>query len=210
MRLKRLKYTLVAMLIITTLVVASTVMAGSTLAMIIDKTLSLVNTFAPEEITAETDVDISIEKSVVSANGAVISAGGFTFELTDLQTGNVLSAVTNAMGQASFNLAFSEEDIGQTYQYTITEVNDARPGFNYSTKVYQLQISVDLVGNDLVAAMTLDGQSVNECVAAFINYYADADAPPPPAGDDQQPALYFAMMAVSALALILIRRKQKA
>ena len=210
MRLKRLKHTLVAMLIITTMVVASTVMAGSTLAMIIDNTLSLVNTFAPEEITAETDVNISIEKSVVSASGAVISAGGFTFELTDLQTGTVLTAVTNAMGQSSFSLAFSEEDIGQTYQYTITEVNDARPGFNYSTKVYQLQISVDLVGNDLVAAMTLDGQEVSECVAAFVNHYADADVPPPPAGDDQQPVLYFVLVAASAVALFVIHRKRKA
>ena len=79
-----------------------------------------------------------------------------------------------------------------------------------TTKVYQLQISVDLIGNDLVATMTLDGQSVNECVAAFVNYYADADAPPPPAGDAQQPALYFVMMVISGLALIFIRRKQKA
>ena len=208
--MKRLKYTLVAMLMITTLVVASTVMAGSTLAMIIDQTLSLVNTFAPEQVTAETDVNISIDKSVVSANGAVISASGFTFELTDLQTGEVLSAVTNAMGQASFALAFSEDDIGQTYQYSLHEVNDGREGFTYSTKVYQLQISVDLVGNDLVATMMLDGQPVETCVAEFVNYFANADAPPPPAGDHQQPTLYLVLMAVSVIALLAIRRRQKA
>lgn len=211
MHLKRLKYTLAAMMLITSIVVLATVATGNTLAMLIDQTLSLVNTFVPSKVTADTETSINIQKIVVAPGVNGINAGGFTFELTDLQTNDVLAISSNSNGEAVLTLSFDEEDIGQTYAYTLKERNDAREGFTYSTKVYQIELTISLVGNDLVAAATVDGQPVEQIECEFVNIFdtEGGELPPPPAGDPAQPALYFALVMLSASIILLFGNKQK-
>jgi len=115
MHLKRLRYALAVMMMITSVVVLVTISTGNTLAMIIDKTMSLVNTFVPTKVTADTEIDINIDKIIVAPGVNSLNAGGFTFELTDLQTNDVLAITSNSDGEAALTLSFDEEDIGKTY-----------------------------------------------------------------------------------------------
>ncbi len=210
MHLKRLKYLLVVMLLVTSMVVYAAVTTGSTLAVLIDKTMSLVNTFVPEKVTADTELDINVQKKIVASGVDVLNAGGFTFELTDLQTNDVLKAISDASGKAFFTLSYTEADIGKTYQYTLHELNDGREGFTYSTQVYEISVTVLLKGNDLVAELTVDGQAVESLTAEFINIFTSEDGTlPPPAGDQAAPMLYSVLVLISAACLYLLYRKQK-
>lgn len=211
MHLKRLRYALAVMMMITSVVVLVTISTGNTLAMIIDKTMSLVNTFVPTKVTADTEIDINIDKIIVAPGVNSLNAGGFTFELTDLQTNDVLAITSNSDGEAALTLSFDEKDIGKTYSYTLKERNDAREGFTYSTKVYQIQLTISLIDNDLVVAAVVDGQPVEAIECEFVNIFhtEDGTLPPPPAGDGAQPALYFALIMFSAAVMLLFWNKQK-
>lgn len=210
MHLKRLKYTMLVMMLITSMVAYAAITTGNTLAVLIDRSASLVNTFISGEITASTELDINIQKKVMVGDLAILNAGGFTFELTDLQNNEVIKAVSDANGKAAFTLAFSEEDIGNTYHYTLHELNDGREGYTYSTQVYEISVTVLLKGNDLIAELTVDGQPMDALTAEFINHYTSEDgAPPPPAGDNSHPVLYGMMVIISAAGLYLFFNKQR-
>lgn len=211
MHLKRLKYTLVAMVLITSMVLTAAITTGNTLAMIIDETLALVNTFVPSKIEAEARVSIGIQKIVMSTGVNGINAGGFTFELTEKATQNVLVGTSNTNGLVDIPLTFTEEDIGKTFTYTLEERNDGRKGFTYSDKVYQIDVTVSLVDNDLVADVKVDGKPLEELTLEFVNVYEpDSDEPPPPpAGDSGMPLLYLALALLSLGCIVIIYRKQK-
>ena len=209
--MKRLKYTLVAMILISSMVLTAAITTGNTLAMIIDQTLELVNTFVPTKISAGNTVEINVEKIVVANGVNGLNAGGFTFELTNAETNDVLAITSNSEGEAGLTLSFNEEDIGKTFTYTLKERNDGREGFTYSTKEYRIEITVSLIGNDLVAAATLDGEAVDQVACEFVNIYETGDEPlPPPAGDQGMPMLYLALVLFSASCIIvLLWRKNK-
>lgn len=212
MHLKRLKYTLFAMVLITSMVLTAAITTGNTLAMLIDQTLNLVNTFAPGKVSGDTNVDINIDKIVVATGVNGINAGGFTFELTDLQTNDVLATISDRDGKAKLSLSFTQEDVGKTFSYTLSELNDGRQDFTYSTKVYRIDITVAFEGNDLVAKLLLDGEPVDEIACEFVNVYQDGSGeplPPPPAGDSAMPMLYVALAAISLASIALILKKQK-
>lgn len=209
--MKRLKYTLVVMMLVSSVVLCAAVATGGTLAMLIDQTMSLVNTFVPGEVSAQTSVELNIQKTIIATGINGMDASGFTFELTDLQDGKCYTASSDNEGKALFTIPYSEADIGKTFKYTLKERNDAREGFTYSTRVYNIEISVSLKGNDLVADLVMDHQPVEQLTAEFINTYftQGGEEPPPPAGDSADPLLYAGLVVASLCALVLIFRKQR-
>ena len=68
--------------------------------------------------------------------------GEFTFQLKD-SAGNVLQTTTNrADGSFSFqNLTFDEGDTG-THEYWVTEVDQGKPGIQYSQEAYKVEIAI--------------------------------------------------------------------
>ena len=68
----------------------------------------------------------------------------FSFVLTDAN-GAVLQRVQNAGGMISFvPLRFTQDDIGRTFTYSVSEAEDNRPYYTTDTRVYTVTIHVDL------------------------------------------------------------------
>ena len=82
--------------------------------------------------------------------GRTLAEGEFTFLLKDAQ-GTVLQTKTNAAdGSITFDdILYTQDDIGQTYTYTITEVVPAQvePGMAYDEMVMTFTVAVTDAGN---------------------------------------------------------------
>ena len=73
-----------------------------------------------------------------------LAEGQFTFELKDAE-GNILQTKSNDKdGKVTFDaLKYTEENIGNTYIYTVTEVNNNVTGVTYDKTVYTVKIAVE-------------------------------------------------------------------
>ena len=77
-------------------------------------------------------------------SGRSLTDNQFTFQLKD-SNGNVLQTKkNNNVGQIIFDkINYNESDIGKTYTYTISEVNDNEPGYTYDTHVETISVSIE-------------------------------------------------------------------
>ena len=152
----------------------------------------------PTDIT----VDVNVVKTVKNLGSASITPEGFEFILEDLATKLKSSVKTDASGKAVFTLTFSESDIGKTYTYKLTELNDGRENVKYSTAEYTVSVSISLdENNTLVASVRLNEADVRSAVAEFENIY---DVPPvnPPTGDRSHLWLWIALAFISGTVII--------
>ena len=79
---------------------------------------------------------------------------------------------SNEKGNGKFTINFTEDDIGKTYTYKLTEVNDGKGNVSYSTAEHTITVAISLnENNELVAALTQNGVNVTQIVAAFENVY---------------------------------------
>ncbi len=171
--------------------------------------------FTNKYIPKPTDisVDINVNKKVENKGSESITAEGFEFAL--LKDGDALASIvkTDKNGKAKFTLGFTEKDIGNTYNYTLTEVDDGRANVKYSTVKYNISITVSLDNNNnLVASITQNTAAVETVVAEFVNEYnytPTPAAPPvedvpssPKTGDATNIHLWFALLFVSGGGLI--------
>ena len=117
-------------------------------------------------VTATPELDITGTKALLKDGVAQDSGRDFTFQLTD-DTGKVLGRATSdaATGQFTISPNVQYTQAG-TYTYTLSEVNDNRPGITYDTNVHTIQVTivektVSLLGVTFksynVASVTLDG-----------------------------------------------------
>ena len=149
----------------------------------------------PEDVSTT----VTVNKTVKNIGANTIGPDGFTFRLTDA-TGAQQELVTDKDGKAVFSLTFTEEDIGKTYTYQLTEVNDGKKNVTYSTAVYNISITVSLsADNKLVLTTTSNDTQVDQVVAAFENTYNPPSTPV--TGDNMNLHLWFGLLTVSALAL---------
>ena len=129
-------------------------------------------------------------------------------------SGKALTVKTDANGDAKFTLSYSEEDIGKTFTYTLTETDTGIKDMVYSTDSYTITIAVGL-GEDgktltIDADVTKDGKAAQ--AIAFENVY-NGQKPvnnSPATGEDVQILLVVLVMLVSAaaiVALVLYRRR---
>jgi len=158
-------------------------------------------------------VPITVNKTVKSSGAATISPANFEFVLKDMDSGSKLTVKTDANGKAAFALPFTSVDVGKTYTYELSEVKGNMAGVTYDTEVYTITVAIteDAANHTLLAALTVNGKSVNEAVADFENLYRpvpspepDTPEPNPPVdssqtGDDSKLNFWFVMMVVSAM-----------
>lgn len=182
---------------------------GSTLALVIDRTLSLVNTFVPAQASDGITLSIPVEKQYHSSSGQQLNPSGFMFELTEEGSGNSQYAVADETGCAAFSLSYQPQDAGQLFCYSLSEKNDHRPGVVYSETVYRIRIEVFSVDGLLTARMLVDGKDSEGFVATFENICTAAETPPT-TGDPFAPVLHGVMVVTSMMlltTLIIWRRR---
>ena len=179
-------------------------------------TFNNVFTPKPEDIT----VDIGVAKTVVNKGSEKIGPDGFEFVLEDTATNKKWNVNTDTAGNATFTLGYTEEDIGKTYTYKLTEVNGGKANVSYSTAEYTITVAIELnANNELVATLTKNGENTLAVVAEFENVYNYTPTPPipeypdsPQTGDATNLHLWFALLFVSGGGVIgttLYSRKRK-
>lgn len=139
------------------------------------------NTFVPpppppEDIT----VTVSAVKTLTGAGAGSYKPDMFKFLLSEKDGENLsLYAVG---GSADFVLTFTAEDIGKTYEYTLSEVKNSIQGVTYSEKIYNISIAITKSDdNKLIATVISGGETVTEPEFEFVNV---CDGKTPGTGDD--------------------------
>ncbi len=165
------------------------------------ETLLFANVYAP--LSAEVTVEI-IKTVQNNSQKTDIGADGFRFVLT--QDGIAISEVTtDENGRASFTLSFSDADVGKSFTYNVSELNDGMPYMTYSEKVYEFVVTVSYESGELIASVTKDGLTENANIAEFVNVYND----PPKAGDNSSLIPWIALLLISGGAVISIAKKSE-
>lgn len=193
------------------LVAALVVAVPVTLAFVTVQTPAIINTFgAPDLPAGDAVVDVAVVKTVTSSGKDAIGPGSFHFLLKNTDTGDEHVMTTDVNGQALVRLAFYEEELGKTYRFTITEVNDAREGVTYSEQVYELEVTLALDDAGLLMPLcTLNGEQVSRVVAEFENLYTAPVSPVPPTGDSMNLWLCVFVLLACGAGLILLHKAQR-
>jgi len=153
----------------------------------------------PEDIT----VDFDIVKTVVNKGSEKIGPEGFEFLLNALADGVAdVTVKADENGKAKFTLTFTEDDIGKTYTYKLTEVDGGKANVTYSNAEYTITVAIELnENNELEAHLTKNGENATEVVAEFENVYDYTPTPEypdsPQTGDNTNLHLWFALLFVS-------------
>lgn len=165
------------------------------------------NTFVPPVVPDPDpiNVQIGIDKIINNVGEVIHGKGGFQFVLKNVATSEGLSATSDNNGKAAFSLTYTKADVGKTYTYKLSETNRNFAGMTYDTDVHEITITVSLnKNNELVAALTMDGKSVESVNATFENTY-DADSPvTPPTGDSSNRTLWYILMIISSSSLVAL------
>lgn len=164
------------------------------------------NTFVPPVIPDPEDILVSlrVEKTVINMSSTKIGPEGFRFLVESLDSGETITLTTDKDGHAQMGLTFTAEDIGKTYTFKVSEINDGKTGVQYSTATYEIKITISLdeENNALAAKITKNGQSVSECVVGFENTYTKSDPISPPNSDNSLIGLWIFLMASSAAGVV--------
>lgn len=177
------------------------------------ETIEFTNVFVPKP--AGSTVDIHVIKTVVNKGTAEISPEGFTFLLENL-TAEIddITVMSDAEGKAKLTLTYTEDDIGKTYNYKLTEINDGRDNVTYSKAEYFISVTVSLDEETNALAITVNDTATTEFVAEFENVYDYTPVIPdvPVTGDTSNPSIWMALMMISGgavLTLFACERKKR-
>ena len=117
-------------------------------------------------VTATPELDIIGTKALLKDGVAQDSGRDFTFQLTD-ETGKVFGTATSDAATGQFTISPDEQySEAETCTYTLSEVNDGKPGVNYDQTKHTIQVTisertVSLLGvtfkSYYVSSVTLDG-----------------------------------------------------
>ncbi len=130
------------------------------------------------EYHEKAELEIQVNKKVENKGDKKITAEGFTFLLEKVGTQERTTVKSDASGKASFPLTFTEADIGKTYTYKVTEVNDHREHVKYSKAAYTIEVAVSLNSDHLLEiTVKQDGKTVEAPVVEFINVYEITTTP---------------------------------
>jgi len=150
-----------------------------------EKAITQGSTVFNNEYKAAGELDIEAKiNPTKSLTGRALTAGEFTFELR--QGDAVLQRVTNdAEGNILFSpLAYTEEDIDQTYNYTIVEIPGTEANMSYSAMDINFAVLVKDAG-DGVLSLTVNAPAD---VIFFNTYTPPAPEPVPEPDDEPEPA----------------------
>lgn len=141
----------------------------------------------------DTQVDILIKKVVESRGNIAHTKEGFEFQLKDI-TNDITyrDIVTNVDGNAGIILQYDESDIGKTYKYELSEINNGKKDMVYDEKVYHIEVSVSAIAEKLIAAVSVDGIQMEDGIeVTFKNIYngktPPSEKPEDPDDEDKEP-----------------------
>ena len=153
-------------------------------------------------------VKVNVNKTVKNVGGGKIGPENFEFILNG--NGESLNAKSDKNGKAYFTLGYDYNDIGKTFEYTVSEVKGNRKHVTYSSDKYKLTVSISLSkDNTLVCDVKVDGKAYTDKSIIFENTYKSP--PAPDAGERIPLALHIAFIASlgAVLAVYTYRRKRK-
>lgn len=185
-----------------------------------DGDIAFENAYTPAATTATIRATKRLE-------GAALSAGQFTFQLTDAETGEVVQTAPNAKdGSVTFLLPYTAADAGKTFTYKVSEVDDGQAGVTYDGSSYTVTVQVEDDGHGQLVATVSSDEAL-----AFTNRYdagdhggntggetggnpdTPADKQLPQTGDPLAGAAVEATLAVVGIiviaAAILVRRRHR-
>lgn len=152
--------------------------------------------------------------------GGELAQDQFTFELRNAeQGGDVISTAKNdAAGNIAFEpITYGASDVGKTFEYWISEVDDGRKGIAYDTKSVHVTVSVELDASGVITATAVyDGDPL----ATFTNVAVVDPGPeqPGPGKPDPEipgtggPGIAGGILAGMAMVLLsaveIVRRKR--
>lgn len=175
----------------------------------IDVDYKLVNaeaiTFKNVYTPANHIVNLNVQKNIVSKTEDTISAEGFQFELY-YQDVLLATYSSDAEGKASFPVAFTAKDIGQTFNFQIKEVNTYATGVTYDTTVHEITVKIGQNEDGTIHAYVND-QLTDTVTVAFTNTYAKPVTPN--TGDTSNLALLFVLLLVSGTGMVTIVADRK-
>ncbi len=163
--------------------------------------IEFINTFTPKP--DDIYVDFGIGKKVENKGTDKITAEGFEFKLEINGNKAADNVKTDKTGKAKFTLKFTEDDIGETYTYKLSEVDGKRANVKYSTAVYTITVKITLgEDNKLVATVTQDEKAVEIVNAEFVNEYdysppVEEQKESPVTGNSGSLTFWFALLFVS-------------
>ena len=180
-----------------------------TLSFLFDSTVTLHNTFIPPAgLNEKTAVQLIVDKDVTNLGSEKITPEGFVFVLENTETGEKLTLATDINGYATFELPYTGLDAGRTYRYRLYEQNDRRPSVTYSTLVYTVDVTLEMVNDKPAATVMINGVVSDDCTAKFENIYQVKETPV--TGDASQLVLLVCMTLASAGALTVLLKKLRA
>ena len=93
-------------------------------------------------VYTSTPVTITVEKAMDTAGGTH-ALNGFKFGLYPTGTTEVIeSTVTDTNGNARFEITFSPEAAGSTFEYELKEIDNGIPGITYDSTVYDVKVEI--------------------------------------------------------------------
>ncbi len=162
------------------------------------------NTFTPADI----DLDININKVLRKQVATSMGPDGFKFKLVG--DGIEEYVETDAQGKAKFTFTYTAEDIGETFLYTVTEVDTQVENVVYSTAEHVFQVTIGCTSDGiLVADITKNSQSVSEATAEFVNTYTGTPPIVPDTGIGANLWIWALLCAVSGIAVLCTARKKE-
>lgn len=131
-----------------------------------------------------------VDKTVISLGETEIGPKGFDFKLVKNSTKEEWTAEADENGYAAFEMTYTKDDIGKTYLYELSEVNDGVEGVTYSEDVYDIAVSISLdeEENQLETSIKVNDKSVNNVKAEFENIYDGEGGGEIDPGDPGQPS----------------------
>lgn len=118
------------------------------------------------------NVEIKAKKTVKNIGDFEISPEGFTFVLTNTETGLQQNRTSDKYGDVSFDLKYTTNDIGKTFYYKLEELDDRREYVTYSTAVYSVTVDVHFNEQDkLSATVKVNDILQSELIPSFENIY---------------------------------------
>lgn len=189
--------------------VAAAFAVPSTLAYIADSSNTVNNSFRVEYLPPQdVTVPVRVHKTVLFMGEEGISPAGFSFRLVNLETGATTHLTSFTDGWAEAELTFTADDAGKTRYYQLYEYNNGREHVIYDETVYQISIELRLnEQHEMNAVVTMDGESVDEIIAEFVNMYDVVDIPD--TGDHDRPLMWLALLLLSGAGMLVLRRKER-
>lgn len=111
-------------------------------------------------VTSTPELDITGTKALLKDGVAQESGRSFNFQLKD-EAGAVVGTATANDATGEFTIQDIEFHQAGTYTYTLSEVNDGRPGITYDETVHRIQV-------------TIEEKTVNLLGVTFNSYYVSS------------------------------------